>query len=125
MPVLVVNAEHDIACAKGVYWEEEGEGASGMFAETACDYFVLEDHTHSWFRGTDAKAPTNVAPEGGRTEGERAAAAGAPGRSLPGSVGWPPGEPSLLRKWQRRWRTAWLESGSSAMWSRIAATRCA
>ena len=115
VPVLVVNAEHDIACAKGVYWEEEGEGASGMFAETACDYFVLEDHTHSWFRGTDAKAPTNVAAEGGRTEAERAAAAGdgrevfdvAPTNAVTGA---------LFARWvaensRERWREAVAEGG--------------
>ena len=43
------------ALLAGVYWEAvDGEDGTvepqGMFAQTAHDYFIIEDHTHSWFR---------------------------------------------------------------------------
>eukprot|EP01052_Picozoa_sp_SAG31_P001621 SAG31_NODE_55_length_29938_cov_9.154027_11_plen_505_part_00 len=72
VPLLVMNAEHEIGCAKGIYWEEfekVDEATSslssqsrlktrGMFATTRKTYAVLLGRNHSWRLHHDASTPS-------------------------------------------------------------------
>lgn len=54
-PLLIVNTEHDIGCAKGIYWEQSDSPTTrGMFAKTVKEYWLIANHQHSWYRGSNS-----------------------------------------------------------------------